>query len=273
MRIGVITDTHLAPAGTEHFPWHTELQFETAAARYAGALRTLRRHGPDVLVVLGDLTHFGDGPSVKDFFDITVAEAFCPILLVPGNHDIPPSRDSLADAFDTLPTGRHRIVDAVRASLTASGIPIHGVGLTPGETEGEYAGTRIPAPDQFAVVLSHYPILTLEEECAAAGLQYAGDLINRADLERALHSSGCPTVAFTGHLHVRAAKASGNILQIAFGALIEAPFDVAYVDIERNTPDGPTVRVQQLAPATAARAALTDPTSSYSYGKEWTPTA
>lgn len=41
-----------------------------------------------------------------------------------------------------------------------------------------------------------------------------------------------PTVALSGHLHVRGVSVEGPLLQLAFAALVEPPYEVAIVDID-----------------------------------------
>jgi hypothetical protein len=69
-----------------------------------------------------------------------------------------------------------------------------------------------------------------------------------------------PTVVLSGHLHLRGVVTDGAVLQIAFAALIEAPYDVAVVEISEGLavsyqcasvqPIG-VERVPVLAPPTA----------------------
>ena len=67
---------------------------------------------------------------------------------------------------------------------------------------------------------------------AAAGLPYAGDLVNRADLESGLQSDGRPKVVLSGHIHARCSTHEGALLQFTVGALIEPPFDATLLELD-----------------------------------------
>ncbi len=57
-----------------------------------------------------------------------------------------------------------------------------------------------------------------------------------------------PVVVLCGHLHAREAHAEGSVLQLAGGALIEAPHEIAIVDVE---PGLARRRIQVLGPRVA----------------------
>ena len=69
---------------------------------------------------------------------------------------------------------------------------------------------------------------------AAAGLPYAGDLVNRADLERELRADPRPTLVLSGHIHARCSTHDGPLLQLTVGAVIEPPFDATLVEIDAD---------------------------------------
>jgi hypothetical protein len=80
------------------------------------------------------------------------------------------------------------------------------------------------------VVASHFPVLSRARRFAEAGLRYPRGLANRAQLRERL-SGQAPVVVLCGHLHGRESHASGNVLQLCAGALIEAPYEAAIVDV------------------------------------------
>src|SRR4029079_8781954 len=87
------------------------------------------------------------------------------------------------------------------------------------------------ADQRPALLLAHFPIGSLEEETRDAGLLYSGHLSQLAPLEFAADT---PTIALGGHQHLRGVAIDGPLLQIVFAALIEAPYDVAAVDITHD---------------------------------------
>ena len=82
------------------------------------------------------------------------------------------------------------------------------------------------------VVASHFPILSEAYKVAAAGLPYAGDLVNRADVEARLVGDPRPKLVLSGHIHARCSTHAGPLLQLTVGALIEPPFDATIVEID-----------------------------------------
>jgi DNA repair exonuclease SbcCD nuclease subunit len=269
MRIGVLTDVHLAPPGSAPVIWHSELLFADAGERYSRALATLAEHDPEVIVVLGDLTHFGDAESMDEFLTRT-ADASCPVLLIAGNHDVVPEDDALK-------RGISRIIPAHTSQLgptvQVGALSFLGVDVTSVAGDERYAARGITTSRPGTVVLSHFPVIGLEEECAAAGVRYAGDLQNRAELERAVRLDGSPSLVLCGHLHLRMVASSGSVLQLAFGALIEAPFDLAIADIELDERGG-SVRVEQLGPEVDCAAAIAERSYGFEFSDgEWRRTA
>ena len=89
----------------------------------------------------------------------------------------------------------------------------------------------------LVVVASHFPVLSEASRVAAAGLPYAGDLVNRPDLQGRLQSDPRPKLVLSGHIHSRCSTHDGTLLQFTVGALIEPPFDATIVEI-----DGMSVR-------------------------------
>jgi hypothetical protein len=84
----------------------------------------------------------------------------------------------------------------------------------------------------LVVVASHFPVLSEASRVAAAGLPYAGDLVNRADLEGRLGADPLPKVLLSGHIHSRCSAHIGPLLQCTVGAVIEPPFDATIVEID-----------------------------------------
>ena len=72
---------------------------------------------------------------------------------------------------------------------------------------------------------------------ASVGLPYAGDLVNRADLESELRADARPKLVLSGHIHARCSTHEGPLLQFTVGALIEPPFDATLIEV-----DGVSVR-------------------------------
>jgi hypothetical protein len=81
-----------------------------------------------------------------------------------------------------------------------------------------------------SVVVSHFPVLSRAGRLGERGLAYAGDLTNRHALHERLLGAR-PVVVLCGHIHARDSHAGANVLQLSAGALVEAPYEVAIVDV------------------------------------------
>jgi hypothetical protein len=108
-----------------------------------------------------------------------------------------------------------------------------------------------------AVLISHYPVLSLALPVAAAGFPHPGDLLDREKIAETLRRRPAPTVLLGGHAHVRAGLAEGPILQLSAGALVEPPYECALIEIEVE-PDG-GLAVKRRCPRLLESAAPREP--------------
>jgi calcineurin-like phosphoesterase family protein len=225
MRLGVVTDVHLAQLPHTTARWHNEFDFAGAGRRLRKSLRLLSACGVDAVVVLGDLTESGDRASLDQSVGI-LATAGLPTLLVPGNHDCIESTRAMPDAVARAGGG---LAMAGPAALSVNGLGVAGVSLaTPAAGRG-FAAAELPQMAERLVLLSHYPLLSRREAVTAAGYKYAGDLVGRERL--AAHVDGRAAVAISGHLHVRDAVSDGPLLQLLLPAMIEPPYACAVVEV------------------------------------------
>ena len=97
MRLGVVTDVHLAQVPHATARWHNEFDFAGAGRRLRESLHLLSECEVDAVVVLGDLTESGDRASLDQSLAI-LATVGLPTLLVPGNHDCIESTRAMPDA-------------------------------------------------------------------------------------------------------------------------------------------------------------------------------
>ena len=238
MRIGVLSDLHceLEPSGSRWInvfePEHLDERIDTALAWFAEAR-------VDLILLLGDIVQFANPSDLEHAFARLAAAEVAPLATVSGNHDL-----RLGDEF------------AERAHA-------HGIRLLHGEPFEAVAGVGIgrgAAPPQYVgqlggwagagdliVLASHFPLLSEATRVAAAGLPYAGDLVNRADLERELRSDPRPKLVLSGHIHARRSTHDGPLLQLTVGALIEPPFDATLVEIEGTSVRRTARRLGEIA--------------------------
>jgi hypothetical protein len=96
-------------------------------------------------------------------------------------------------------------------------------------------GARLADIDRsasFDVWLTHFPLLSFEDRCREARLLYSAHLEQLAPTPAALPANTGPVVVLSGHLHLRATTTDANVLQLSFAALVEAPYEVAVVELD-----------------------------------------
>jgi hypothetical protein len=226
VRIGVLSDLHceLEPAGSR---WINLFEPEHLDRRIDAALEWFAELRVDLILLLGDSVQFGNPSDLAHVFARLAAVGVAPLATVNGNHDLRLGEEFAACARE------HRIRLLDDEPLEA-GVAVTGVAVAKGPKPPQYVG-RLgdrAGEDGLVVVASHFPVLSEASRVAAAGLPYAGDLVNRADLEVELRADLRPTLVLCGHIHARCTTHDGPLLQFMVGAVIEPPFDATIVEID-----------------------------------------
>ncbi|WP_166462996.1 metallophosphoesterase family protein [Amycolatopsis acidicola] len=267
LRLGTITDSHVAGIGAADTYFNNRVHLGLSRALLTEALSWLTPR-VDALLLLGDLTQSATPEEFRFVLDELDATEL-PCFVVPGNHDCPaPTDDGLLAGHLK---GRERIRIPGKEPLGPALLTAGHLTRTAG---GEYHNRlENPAPARLPVLLTHFPVLDLRPAIKDRGWQYAGDLTNRAELEKQLRAWPEPVLVLHGHLHTRAHAVAGNVLQLGMGALAEAPHDVALVSIDAS-PRGLRVtrechQVLEVAPGTRP-AVLSPESSSFTFtGRTW----
>jgi len=231
VRLGVLTDIHHCPPGSPPGGWHNPHHFDDALDRLRTSLAWLEGQRVDRLAVLGDLTHFGDEASLGEVLAVLGASSL-PTWILTGNHDLNPDHTALEAALDA---GKHANVRSIERQQDAFGPDwlVVGLGMERGANGAGFTAAKLDMASWGAtpaIVVSHFPVLSTATEVKVAGLKYAGDLANAAEIESMLLARTAPTVAISGHLHVRHAMAKGAVLQASCAAQIESLFEATVFD-------------------------------------------
>ena len=80
---------------------------------------------------------------------------------------------------------------------------------------------------------THYPAISFSGEVSSAGLVYGDNLEDLEEVARLLLGREAPTVVVNGHMHLRATRIEGPVLQVSCAALVEPPFEVTLLDLEK----------------------------------------
>jgi hypothetical protein len=242
VRIGVLSDLHceLEPAGSR---WINAFESEHLDRRTDAALEWFAEARVDLLVLLGDSVQFANLSDLAHVFARLAGANVAPLATVNGNHDIRLGEEFAACAQES------GIGLLYEEPVALAGIAVAGVevsrGLAPPQYLGRYGNSAGEAG--LVVVASHFPVISEASRVAAAGLPYAGDLVNRADLESELQSDPRPKVVLSGHIHARCSTHDGTLLQFIVGALIEPPFDATLVEIDGTTERRTARRLGEIA--------------------------
>ena len=244
LRIGVVADPHLALERVEDARWHNPYRLADAHERLDAALGHSLLVGVDVLVVLGDLAHFGDRTSVRYVVEAAAA-GDRPAVLLSGNHDVLTPGVRLEDLIHAR--GARHVLSPLACDAESPVLNVFraaGAGLAVHEVVRladrrlqpfDVTGCRLVAPavsDGVDIWLTHFPVLTLEERCREAELLYAAHLDYLAPPPPELPAAAGPAVVLSGHLHLRGITKEANVLQMVFAALVEPPYEVAVVDVD-----------------------------------------
>jgi predicted phosphodiesterase len=266
VRLGVVSDVHWHADGWPRASWHNPFDFAGVAARLDRALELFADADVDAVVVLGDLTHAGDEGSMRLVLDRLASFARHGLVLaVPGNHDCVERDDQLERCC----------IDGVGvpggAGTEVGGLRVFGMAIETDVRSGAFRSKRDAALGRVDVLLSHFPVLSRASRLAGRGLAYAGDLLDQEQLAEQVGRRDRPLLVLSGHLHARESHAFGPVLQLTAGALVEPPFEVAVVEVERGPSD---VLVRRRAVRLGPSAGVRDPVfapaqESWSYDGRW----
>lgn len=229
LRLGVLTDLHLAPADSPPRRFINDYPFERSLPMLDDALAWFTEREVDAIAVLGDLVMFEDEPSL-DAGMSRLAALGKPVFIVPGNHDgqhwAPAAQRNLPN--QDLPAWPHvtRVTD---------------VRIEQGPERWWTGGAQVPATGP-ALVLSHFPVIDVGTYLTDAGYPYAGDA-TWDDSRATYRDRPDPIVVLSGHVHVRHEITDGSVLQLGCAALIEPPHGAAILELREDT-DGLEVAIE-----------------------------
>jgi predicted phosphodiesterase len=225
MRLGFVTDVHWTTGVPSYLGWHNAWDFAGLPSRLAAVAGHFA--DLDLVVLSGDISSGGDLESIAH---VLGALGDVPVVAVTGNHDVEEGEGLLAAAVRdgaqlAQPAG------VVRGGLRVAGVQVKAV-------EGGCAAVVEPETaawgEEPVVFVSHYPVLSRTGLFAEHGFKYPGDLVGREAIATALLARSAPTVVLCGHIHARDSHAQGPVLQLVGGALIEAPYECAVVDVDAD---------------------------------------
>jgi len=231
VKIGVIADPHLSVLRDAPASWHNPYRLADAHERLDAALADQLFDDVDVFALLGDLAHFGDRESIRRCLEaVATARGDRPAILLGGNHDVLVEGVRLDDELEPWSDG----TDAAKV-FEAAGLGLQVQTVTALTTREAYAfdvdGRTLGASGPAGhVVLTHFPLLSLRRRAREAELLYSGHLSDLAPPVAPLPTDS-PVVVLSGHLHLRGVTHDAHVLQLVFAALVEAPYELARVEI------------------------------------------
>jgi 3',5'-cyclic AMP phosphodiesterase CpdA len=234
MKLGVIADPHVSVLRDEPATWHNPYRLGDAHERLDAALADPLLDDVDAFALLGDLAHFGDRDSIRRCLDaVANARGDRPAILLSGNHDVLETGVRLDDELESWSDGTEaaKVFEAADLGLQVQTV----TALTTREAYpfDVEARTLVPSGAAGHVVLTHFPLLSLRRRARDAELLYSGHLSDLAPPVGPLPTDA-PVVVLSGHLHLRGVTSAENVLQIAFAALVEPPYELARLAIESD---------------------------------------
>jgi hypothetical protein len=229
LRIGVLSDLHceLEPSGSR---WINLYEPEHLDRRTDAALDWFSETQVDLILLLGDIVQFANPSDLAHIFARLAAAEVAPLATVNGNHDL-----RLGEEFAER-AREHGIRLLYDEPLELAGVAVTGVEVDRGPAPPQYIGRPGGSEGEagLVVVASHFPVLSEASRVASAGLPYAGDLVNRPELQGRLQPDPRPKLVLSGHIHVRCSAHDGPLLQFIVGAMIEPPFDATIFEIDAS---------------------------------------
>jgi predicted phosphodiesterase len=243
LKLGIVTDSHLGPGGTRVGAWHNEYYMSDTVTAFRYALQRCIEEGVDGVVLLGDISNSGDDWSVETGVRLA-ARTGLPVWV---NHDCFERVGAVRDAVRRVEARNVRL--ATPEGAMAEGVRVAGVSITMDDAWVSRADGRPDVSrwgDEPVVWLTHYPLISFEETTREAGLLYGDELADREEVLRPLVERLQPTIVVSGHVHLRVDSVAGQVLQLACAALVEPPFEVTLLDVERGERQV-SVRVENVA--------------------------
>lgn len=270
-RFAVLSDTHLAPAGTPDGAWNNPMRLSASRDLLRAAVGDIAAAGLSDVLLLGDVCDRGDRDMIAAALG-EVASAGLHAWAVPGNHDVSVSPDALTQAAER---GAHSTVISQGYLAADSGIALCGHRLHSDDRGQTCEAIDVPDPagSRASLLLwaSHYPVLSQQGRFRAAGLRYPGDLRNLSYVAGRIARFHGPVLILHGHLHAAAVKHAGPALQIGVPAAVEWPHAWTAVTIQ-STPTTAAVHAA-IKPIPGPWPAPTAPTTLASSKQEWAYTA
>jgi len=275
-RIAVLTDLHVAEAGTPDSRWIGTLPLGRSQELVSAGVRLVAGLTPDGVALLGDLSQDGTDAQL-DLLRGELPALSRPVWAVPGNHDLGRVADPLRRLAGAV-TAPNPVGTGWRGLHVAAGRLVRVPGEAGPTGWGGYREDAAPEVDGWpldrpVLWLTHFPVIGLRAEVTAGGFPYAGDMTNQEDVLAALVRHPGPVVVLAGHLHLRATAVHGSVLQLSHPALIEPPHQVTLLEVDPG-PAGDGVRVARrcFALTDGPGPGLVPPQEAWTYqGGEWRP--
>jgi hypothetical protein len=250
VRFAVMSDTHLAPAGTQDGRWNNVLRRSVSGQLVEAAVGDIAAAGHDRVMLLGDVSDLGTADAVRAVLAAASAAGLQP-WAVPGNHDVSSDPDTVAQAV----AGCAGSVAVRREHLGGPGqILVCGPGLRSPDGGQTCQATGLPdlAGERSRLLLwtSHYPALSMAFRLRPLGLRYSGDLENLPDVQAVIGGFRGPVLVLHGHLHTSVVGQDGPVLQIGVPAIVEWPH--AWTEVSIHLASDEVIVTTALIPVSGA---------------------
>lgn len=257
------TETTIAVVADPHVGTRTEgtsKLFDRTEAHFRNALADVSERGVDAVCSVGDLTKDGE-PYNYDAVDRALDELDVPFYAVPGNHDVPKSRDD----HETMPVtefaSRYAPGGEYPFGVTVGDVDLVGFN-TAGSADrlseshdGQFDPERADAIREALaaaddpVVLAHHNLPAMYDQLRAHRDAVESEMgippiTRRGDAYAQTLSEGGTSLLLTGHLHMPATATQAGVREVMVPTTCSFP--QAYLTLTVD-PDGTMVRFHPVA--------------------------
>lgn len=240
-KIVVLTDLHITPG-------NQLLIGIDPKERLALAVDHINRTQSDaeLVIITGDLTHFGDAESYQTLRSI-LANLIVPVKILVGNHDI---RENFVAAFPTSETDSNGFVQFVTQlggykliGLDSMNAPRlegtrHGAGYLGAQRLSFLSDALANEPQTPAILFMHHPAF----DVGFPGMD-AIKLLDPEPFYQAIKNHDVRMIVF-GHVHRGLSVSWRGIQAVGYRSLVDQmPFDLVTVDSSLAVPEPPSYGV------------------------------
>jgi calcineurin-like phosphoesterase family protein len=235
LRIGIFNDFHLSHSGTDI--WHNWLLFDHTEQVVRRTIEILNRMSPDMVIILGDITHNGTEEQLELAKEV-LSKLAMPWLIIPGNHDRESVRTGLFyKTFEKHIPDIYEEVDGIPCLFLTEYLPPIDYPKTElGQDISNKAIGKIDHQNlKYLFIFSHFPLISQLNYANKNKANYTyhyndgEELLNR--LDRLISGR---IFCFSAHQHWHRIIDGYKVFHCMTASMVEYPMEARIISIENN---------------------------------------